>query len=315
MPTDPRLLVGFENFEDAGVYLLKDDLALIQTVDFFTPMVDDAYAFGQIAAANALSDIYAMGGEPLTAMNIVCFPGCEEFSILREIIRGGLDKIRESGALLVGGHTVDDNEPKYGLAVTGVVHPARLIRNNGVRVGDVIFLTKPLGSGIIATAIKAEMASQEAVREAITWMSTLNKAAKEAAVEAGVVGGTDVTGFGLLGHLFEMASASRVSIEVYPERILFMTGAQDYASWGLVPAGAYGNRDYLGERVAFSGVIDTAIKDLLYSPETSGGLLLAIAEEKASQLARALESYGVPYAIIGQATEYGANPVNVKGGR
>jgi len=314
LPSDPRLLVGFDKFDDAGVFLLQEDLALIQTVDFFTPMVDDGYTFGQVAAANALSDIYAMGGQPLTAMNVVCFPSCEDQGILREILRGGLDKIREAGAVLVGGHTVDDNEPKYGLAVTGVISPARLIRNDAVQPGDVILLTKPLGSGIIATAIKAGMASASATSEAVKWMSMLNKAARNAAVEAGVRAGTDVTGFGLLGHLFEMARGSGVTIEIDASRLSFMSEARECASWGLIPGGAYSNRDYLGERIFFAESIDTVVKDLMYSPETSGGLLLAISEERCDTLVKTLEKHGVAYAIIGQATKPGPYPVLVKGG-
>ena len=309
------MLVGFDTLDDAGVYLLEDDLALIQTLDFFTPMVDDAYLFGQVAAANALSDIYAMGGRPLTAMNIVCFPNCEDYSILRDIIRGGVDKVKEAGALLVGGHSVDDNVPKYGLAVTGVVHPRKLIRNNGLQAGDILFLTKPLGSGIIATAIKAEMASVSVVEEAGRWMAALNRAAAEAAVDVGVQGGTDITGFGLLGHLVEMTEASGVSAEVFAEQLYFMQEALEYASMGLIPGGAYANRDYLGTRVTVEGNVDGAVKDVAYAPETSGGLLLGVPEDKADDMVEALTRRGVSYAVIGRAVPTRSYSVVVKGGR
>ncbi len=308
--SDPRLLVGFDKFDDAGVYLLREDLALVQTVDFFTPMVDHPYWFGQIAAANALSDVYAMGGQPLTAMNIVCYPGCGDMEVLREILRGGIDKIKEAGAVLVGGHSVDDNEPKYGLAVTGIVHPARIIRNDAVQPGDVIFLTKPLGSGIIATAIKAEMAEESVQQECIKWMAALNYSAKEAAVATGVRAGTDVTGFGLLGHLFEMAKGSGVAIEVYADQLPVMTGAREYAAIGLVPGGAYANRDYLGDRVRFIDEIDAEIKDLMYSPETSGGLLLAAREDQVRELNRQLAAAGLPVAMIGRALS--GRPVGIE---
>jgi selenide,water dikinase len=309
------LLVGFDTLDDAGVYLLQDDLALIQTLDFFTPIVDDAYLFGQVAAANALSDVYAMGGKPLTAMNIVCFPNCEDYSILRDIIRGGVDKVKEAGALLVGGHSVDDNEPKYGLAVTGVVHPQKLIRNNGLRAGDILFLTKPLGSGIIATAIKAEMVSVPVVEEAVRWMATLNSAAAEAAVDVGVQCGTDVTGFGLLGHLVEMTEASGVSAEVFADQLYFMREALQCASMGLVPGGAYANRDYLGTRVIIEDNVDGAVKDVAYSPETSGGLLLGVPEDRGNAMAEALTRKGVSYAIVGRAVPTRSYSVVVKGGR
>lgn len=309
------MLVGFEKFDDAGVYLLRDDLALVQTVDFFTPMVDDPYWFGQVAAANALSDVYAMGGQPLTAMNIVCFPACGDIEVLREILRGGIDKLKEAGTVLVGGHSVDDNEPKYGLSVTGIVHPNQIIRNDTVKPGDIIFLTKPLGSGVIATAIKAEMAEKSVQVECIKWMTTLNRAAKDAALAAGVSAGTDVTGFGLVGHLFEMAKGSGVAVEVYADQLGFMTGAREYAAVGLIPGGAYANREYLGQRVVFEEGIDPEIKDLMYSPETSGGLLLAVGEDRKADLVRALDREGLPLFLVGRAIPSESPRVEVKGGR
>jgi len=239
-------------------------------------MVDDPYIFGQIAAANALNDIYAMGGEPLLAMNLVCYPQCGDMGILRQILEGGLSKVKEAGALLVGGHTVDDNEPKYGLSVCGRVHPAKVISNSTARPGDTLFLSKPLGSGIIATAIKAEMASQPAMDEAIHWMSMLNKEGCRVMQEVGVNAATDVTGFGLAGHLFELAVASDVEVELNCEQLNFMQGALEYASMGLIPGGAYTNREYLADKVEYLEEIDPTLRDLLFSPETAGGLLFAL---------------------------------------
>ncbi len=278
MPDDPALLVGIHTRDDAGVYKLSEDLALIQTLDFFTPMVDDPYLFGQIAACNALNDIYAMGGKPLLAMNVVCFPQCEDMAILEKILQGGLRKIKEAGALLVGGHTVDDNEPKYGLSVAGLVHPEQIISNSGARPGDRIYLSKPMGNGIIATAIKAEMASPEDMEAAINWMTMLNKAGAEAMQEAGIKAATDVTGFGLLGHLYEMASASDVAVEIYTDKLPFMSGVMGYAGLGLVPAGAYSNRDYLQDKVVYASEMEPNLRELLFCPETAGGLLMAVPE-------------------------------------
>jgi len=278
LPDDPALLVGIHTRDDAGVYKLSEDLALIQTLDFFTPMVDDPYLFGQIAACNALNDIYAMGGQPLLAMNVVCFPQCEDMAILEKILQGGLSKIKETGALLVGGHTVDDNEPKYGLSVAGLVHPEQIISNSGARPGDRIYLSKPLGNGIVATAVKAEMASPGDVEAAINWMIMLNKAGAEAMQEAGIKAATDVTGFGLLGHLYEMASASDVQVEIYTDKLPFMSGVMEYAGLGLVPAGAYSNRDYLQDKVVYASEIEPNLRELLFCPETAGGLLMAVPE-------------------------------------
>lgn len=301
-PTDANLLVGLETRDDAGVYRLADDVALIQTVDFFTPMVDDAYTFGQIAATNAINDIYAMGGKPLLALNIVCYPQCEDMRLLREILLGGLSKVKEAGALLLGGHTVDDLEPKYGLAVTGLAHPDQVLGNAGAREGDVLFLTKPLGNGIISTAIKAEMASAEACQEAVQWMTMLNKDACAAMLETGVNAVTDVTGFGLLGHLYELAAASDVAIEINASKIPFMASALDYANWGLVPGGAYTNREYLEGKVSLVGNIDQAVIDIAFSPETAGGLLISVPESKADILSGELERRGCCNYQIGRVT-------------
>lgn len=282
--------------------MLREDLALIQTLDFFTPMVDDPFIFGQIAAANAINDVYAMGGKPLLAMNIVCFPQCEDMTILGKILEGGLSKIKESGALLVGGHTVDDNEPKYGLVVSGLVHPEQVISNSGARPGDLLYLSKPLGNGIIATAIKAEMAAPQEVEEAVNWMTMLNKDGAEAMQEAGIKSATDVTGFGLLGHLYEMASASDVQVEVYAKQIPFMAGVLEYAGLGLIPGGAYANREYLEGRVVYTEKIDDNLRDLLFCPETAGGLLMAVPESAEKEFLRSMASRNCNAYRIGRVT-------------
>lgn len=299
---DPNLLVGFETADDAGVYRLDDQTALIQTVDFFTPMVDDPYWFGQIAAANALSDVYAMGGRPMTAMNIVAYPTCGDLSVLREILRGGLDKIQEAGAVLVGGHTVDDNEPKYGLSVTGVVRPDSVIANRGVQPGDAIYLSKPLGTGVIATAIKAEMAEPEVVETATRSMAALNRGAMEIMTRVPTHAATDVTGFGLLGHLMEMAEASEVTITLQHSAVPMLPGSLDCARMGLIPGGTYSNRDYLASRVIHAGQVDRAVLDILYTPETSGGLLIAVPAGVASDLEELARLADVKLTLVATAS-------------
>ena len=301
---DERLLVGIESADDAGVYLLSEDTALVQTADFFTPVVDDPYLYGQIAAANALSDIYAMGGRPLTALNIICYPtACGELETLEKILLGGADKIKEAGALLIGGHSVEDKEPKYGLAVTGVVHPARLITNRGARDGDLLVLTKRLGTGIITTALKAELAPQEVVEEASREMATLNRSAAEAMHEVGVSACTDITGFGLLGHALAMARASRVRFAIEAGALPLLPAAADLAAAGLIPAGAYANRDYVAPHVAFAPGVPQVLQDLLYDPQTSGGLLIAVPQSRCNALLGALKERGVSTAaVIGTAT-------------
>ena len=281
--------MGIETSDDAAIYKVTDDIALIQTVDFFTPVVDDPYTFGQIAAANSLSDVYAMGGEPKIALNIVGFPNCLDPSVLGEILAGGADKVKEAGAVLVGGHSVQDEEPKYGLCVTGFVHPKKIFKNYGCQPGDVLILTKQIGSGIINTAVKAEMASEHEVREAVRVMSSLNKKAKEAAETFSIHACTDVTGFGLLGHCVEMAEASGVSFHLSVQDIAFMDGAAEYAKMGLVPAGAYRNREYAGDAVE-AGETEECYLDLLYDPQTSGGLLFSVGAEEAPALVEALEN-------------------------
>ena len=266
---DKNLIVGIETSDDAAIYKVTDDIAMIQTVDFFTPIVDEPYMFGQIAAANSLSDVWAMGGEPAVALNIVGFPNCLDPAILGDILAGGADKVKEAGAVLVGGHSVQDDEPKYGLCVSGFVHPDKIFKNYGCRPGDILVLTKQIGSGIVNTAIKADMASPEAIREAQTVMASLNKRGKQAVEKYDVSACTDITGFGLLGHCVEMASASDVTFEINVKDIAYLTDAIDFAKMGLVPAGAYKNRGYSIGKVD-AGSIPEYYLDLLYDPQTFG---------------------------------------------
>lgn len=282
---DENLIVGIETSDDAAIYKVTDDIAMIQTVDFFTPIVDDPYMFGQIAAANSLSDVWAMGGEPAVALNIVGFPNCLDPGILGDILAGGATKVKEAGAVLVGGHSVQDDEPKYGLCVSGFVHPDKIFKNYGCRPGDVLVLTKQIGSGIVNTAIKAEMASASAVREAQTVMASLNKKAKQVVERYDVSACTDITGFGLLGHCVEMASASGVTFELNVQDIAYFEDAADYAKMGLIPAGAYKNRGYSIDKVD-AGCVQEYYLDLLYDPQTSGGLLISVPEEDLASMMR-----------------------------
>ena len=275
--------MGLETSDDAAVYQITEEIAMIQTVDFFTPVVDDPYTFGQIAAANSLSDVYAMGGEPKIALNIAAFPNCLDVEILGEILRGGAEKVKEAGAVLVGGHTIQDNEPKYGLCVSGFVHPEKVWKNYGCRPGDVLILTKPIGSGVVNTAVKAQMASEEAANDAIRVMASLNKYAKEVFERYEISACTDVTGFGLLGHCAEMASASDVTLELYPEQIPLIKEAKSYASMGLGPAGAYRNREHT-EAMVDAGTTEEALLDLMYDPQTSGGLLASVPPQDADAI-------------------------------
>lgn len=298
---DKNLIVGLDTSDDAAVYRINDDLSLIQTLDFFTPVVDDPYTFGQIAAANSLSDVYAMGGEPKLALNIVCFPDCISPDILGEILRGGNDKVMESGALLVGGHSVSDNEPKYGLSVTGFVHPDNILTNSNAKIGDVLVLTKPLGLGIINTAIKGEIADEKTYNEAVKVMTTLNKYGKEAIDKTGGVNSvTDITGFGLLGHALEMAMGSNVTININSTDIPIIEGSIEYANMGLIPSGAYSNKNYIKDRVYFKDNIPKYLEDIMYDPQTSGGLLISVRKDKVSLLLKELENSPTQYGIIGE---------------
>lgn len=313
MPGHPNLLVGLDHRDDAAIYKLRDDLALIQTLDFFTPMIDDPFVFGQIAAANALNDVYAMGGTPFLALNIVCYPQCEDLEVLGRILAGGLSKVQEAGAVLAGGHTVDDNEPKYGLSVCGMVHPDRVVDNAGAQTGDVLFLTKPLGNGVVSTAIKARMASDEAYREATKWMSMLNKVAAQVMQEVGVHAATDITGFGLIGHLYEMAAASNKEVELYTGNLEFMAGAVEYANLGLIPGGAYTNRDYLAAKVEYRDEIKGVLRELLFSPETAGGLLIAVDDQKAGQLQTRLQQKDCRCFQVGRIIGDEFRPIKIRG--
>ena len=295
----PNLLVGIEHIDDAGVYKIRDDLALVQTVDFFTPIVDDPYTFGQIAAANALSDVYAMGGVPVTAMNLVAFPiQSMEIEILRDILKGGLDKMREAEVVLVGGHSIEDQELKYGLSVTGLIHPDAILTDTGARVGDRIILTKPLGTGIINTAQKGGMAAPKAVQRAIEVMTELNRKAAELMKGFKVHACTDVTGFGLLGHLCEMLGDGKIGIRISLDAIPILPKAEEYAGRGLVPGGAHRNREFYAPKVEGADGCSPALLDVLYDPQTSGGLLIAVAAADAEGILGSLQEGGVKEARI-----------------
>ncbi len=304
LETDPNLLVGRETSDDAGVYKIRDDLALIQTLDFFTPIVNDPYRFGQIAAVNALSDVYAMGGRPLTAMNIVGFPKkTMDKGILKEILRGGLEKIHEAGALLVGGHSIDDAELKYGLSVTGIVHPDRVVTNAGARPGDRLLLTKPLGTGIISTALKGKFSSPEAEEAMIAVMVELNRVGAEVMEEVGAQACTDITGFGLLGHALEMANSSQCGIVLRASRVPILSFAREYAQMGLVPAGTYANRNFCQQSLMVDPAIPFHLLDILADAQTSGGLLISVTESRAAEMLAKLKARGIrEAAVIGEVT-------------
>ena len=304
---DPNLLVGFNTCDDAGVYKIASDYALIQTVDFFTPIVDDPYTFGSIAAANALSDVYAMGGKPLTAMNIACFNPGVDADILAEILRGGIEKIHEAGAVLVGGHTVTDKEIKYGVSVTGHVHPERIVTNTGAREGDVLILTKAIGTGILTTAFKNDLITEAGLKEAVISMTTLNEGACEAMQSIGVHAATDVTGFGLMGHLFEMASASGVQCSINSSAIPVMEGVNELIQKDAAPQGAYANKKHFGPWVDFESGVSDLYKTSLFDPQTSGGLLISVGEEKADLMMKRLKEHDILQArIIGKVLKAGA---------
>jgi selenide,water dikinase len=294
--------MGMERSEDAGVYKLRDDLAIIQSMDFFTPIVDDPYTFGQIAVVNALSDIYAKGGRPLTAMNIVCFPvKAMDISILKETLKGGLSKMREADVVLVGGHSVEDPELKYGLSVTGVIHPDRVIMNNGAQVGDKLILTKPLGTGIISTALKNGKASDKAVAKSVSSMTTLNKKASELMLTADVHACTDVTGFGLLGHACEMVQDCDVGMIIHVEAVPYFPEAKEYAGMGMVPGGTTRNRDFRINMVELDKNVSKVMLDILFDPQTSGGLLMSVPVADAEPLIKKMSQEGVvEAAIIGE---------------
>lgn len=309
------LLVGFEASDDAAVYKLNQEQAVIQTLDFFTPIVDDPYDFGAIAATNALSDVYAMGGIPVLAMNIVGFPNCLDYTILKEIMRGGADKVKEAGALLVGGHSIEDNEPKYGLSVMGLVPPEKVWRNTGSRPGDLLILTKPLGIGILTTALKEGMLDDETRASITKVMTTLNKLPVELveAHDINVNACTDVTGFGLLGHALEMANGSHVSLVINASEVPLISEAISLAEMGIIPGGTYKNRKHVSPYIEMMDDIEEAVMDILYDPQTSGGLLLSLAHEDAYRLMKALAlDYTLQFAIIGKVIERDSATIYVK---
>jgi len=303
IPKDPDLLVGIDTSDDAGVYKISDDCAVVSTLDFFPPIVDDPFTFGRIAAANALSDVYAMGAHPRLALNIVCFPKELPLSVLHEIMSGSLDKLKEADVLLVGGHTVEDATIKYGLSVTGFVSPGRMITNAGARPGDALVLTKPLGTGIIASALKAGRITFEEAVGAITSMETLNKAASEAMIEVTAHACTDVTGFGLIGHAMELAKASGVNIVIHAEAVPIFPGALRLAAKKANrPRTISQNMEFMRPDV-MTGKLDPAMEALLYDPQTSGGLLISIAGERREQLIELLRAQGINGAIVGHCVE------------
>ena len=292
--TDPNLLVGFDKSDDASVYKVSDDLALVQTVDFFPPIADDPYTFGAIAATNALSDVYAMGGEPKLALNIMAVPASLPKDAVHQILHGGYDKAYEAGAIITGGHSILDDEPKYGLAVTGFVHPDKVLTNSGAKDGDVLLLTKPLGIGILTTAAKADLVSEDTMAYAVRLMTTLNKSARDAMVKYRVHACTDVTGFALLGHACEMAQGSDVEIHLSVGDIDLIPEALDFARTGILPEGMYRNRSF-AEAYVDAGDTELAKQDMLYDPQTSGGLLIAVHPDDADALFEELRS-SVPSA-------------------
>ena len=276
--TDPRLIVGYDKSDDASVYVINEELALVQTTDFFPPIVDEPYLFGQIAATNALSDVYAMGGEPKLALNIMCLAENMDKHTVQEILRGGYDKAYEAGAIITGGHTIQGSEPIYGLAVSGFVHPDKVLTNSGAKPGDVLILTKPLGVGILTTAAKADMVDKEVLDRIYAQMATLNKTARDIMVKYSVHSCTDVTGFALMGHGFEMAQGSDCTIHIQTEKVPYHKEAYEMAEMGFIPAGAYRNREYAEAGVKNMANVSRAMQDILFDPQTSGGLLIALPE-------------------------------------
>ncbi len=309
---DPNLLVGLDTSDDAGVYKINDEIALVQTLDFFTPIVDDPYMFGQIAAANALSDVYAMGGKPLTVMNIVGFPISKlDKSILADILAGASDKVKESGAVLVGGHSIDDNEPKFGLSVTGTVHPERVRANAAAKPGDKLILTKPIGVGILTTAIKKDLLGETELNEVMQTMAALNKDAAEAMENFPVNACTDVTGFGLLGHAREIAEGSKTGITIFSDKVPVLSRTRELAEQDIIPGGSKKNHKWLADCIDYSENIDEVTQFILCDAVTSGGLLISVPESEAESLHKALLERNVPAAIIGEVTSDKACRISV----
>ena len=301
--SDPRLIVGYDKSDDASVYVLNDETALIQTTDFFPPIVDDPYLYGRIAATNALSDVYAMGGQPKLALNILCAADGMAESTIREILRGGYDAAYEAGVIITGGHTIKGAEPIYGLAVSGFVHPKNVLTNSNARPGDALIMTKPLGVGILTTGAKADMVEKSVMDRIYQQMAMLNKTARDIMVKYDVHSCTDVTGFGLLGHAYEMAQGSNCTIHIQTQKVPYHNEAMELASMGLVPAGAYRNREYAGQGVKVCGEIPLAMQDILYDPQTSGGLLFALPEKNAADCLREMQEVIPQSAIIGYVSK------------
>ncbi len=302
-----RVLVGPKTFADAGIYKINEEMALVETLDFFTPVVNNPYDYGQIAAANALSDVYAMGGKPLTAMNILCYPlKFLDKDILVEILKGGADKVNEAGAVIVGGHTLQDNEIKYGLSVTGIIHPDKIVTNAGARAGDRLILTKPLGTGLIISAIKTNKVFEEDVSIVTRSMTQLNKTASEMMLEVGVNACTDITGFGLLGHAYEMADASKVTLSFLAERIPIFDGCERYVRMGLIPGVSKLSKKYLKDAIRIDSRVREELVDVLFDAQTSGGLLISLPKEKAETLCAKLKEKGVMEArVVGEVCDKG----------
>lgn len=299
---DENLLVGIETSDDAAVYKINDDVALIQTLDFFTPIVDDPYNYGRIAAANSLSDVYAMGGDPLIALNIVCFPACLDPSILSEVLKGGAEKVSEANCLLVGGHTVQDDEPKFGLSVTGTVHPDKVWANSNCKEKDVLIITKPIGTGILNTAFKGGIIDDNLEKNIIKYMSLLNKYAKDIAVKYPINSCTDITGFGLAGHLLEMAEGSNKTIKLHFDEIPIIDGTIEMFNLGLIPEGAYQNKSFIGDKIRVLN--DNKNADIIFDPQTSGGLLFSLPENFANELVTELNKNNIESAIIGEVEKF-----------
>jgi selenium donor protein len=314
LPNDAKVLVGLNTADDAAVYRLDENTAVVQTVDFFTPIVDEAYHFGAIAAANAFSDVYAMGGKPLFALNIVGFPSNRlPMEILKEILKGAQDKAREAGVSIIGGHTVDDTEPKFGLAVTGLIHPQKILTNSNAKPGDALILTKPIGLGIITTAIKRGMADNATINQAIEIMSELNKNASEAITKLPVNACTDITGFGLLGHLREMAIASKVNVKVYAAQTPILEQAKDFITAGVIPGGTLNNMEFVADSIKWSGKISKTIRTLLCDAQTSGGLLFSVPEKNTKKALAELHANGIAKAqIIGRVVAAGSGKIEVQ---
>lgn len=313
VPTNENVLVGMGTADDAGVYRVSDELALIQTVDFFTPIVDDPYDFGRIAAANALSDVYAMGGIPKTAMNLVAFPlRSMDMSVLKKILAGGIRVLEESGAVLLGGHSVEDDELKYGLSVTGFVHPNRILANQGLKPFDRLILTKPLGTGVMNTAVKAGLASRDQIDEITELMATLNRDAADVMTRFPISACTDITGFGLLGHLAEMVTGTSVGVRVFSDQVPLISGALAFADMGLVPGGAFRNRQFRAAMITMADRITPTLRDLFFDPQTSGGLLMGCPETQSHDLVIALRDKGIACAAaIGEVQDRNPEKIEV----